>query len=133
MKIRGLSMLALVALPAVLFAAVPSEAGQGNTPYASCSKNADGSGNCVGWLSAFRSSSDVNAIAYFQTSTYFSPEFVAETGGAWYSCSVVPGSPVATLFPQVMATVNNTGVFNISWDKTGACTQVLTTVSSSYK
>jgi hypothetical protein len=132
MKIRGLSILALAALP-VMLAALPSEAGQSSAPFVQCTKYADGSGYCAGMLSAFRNSSDVNAIAYFQTSTYMSPEFVAETGGAWYACSVAPNTPQATIFPTIMATVNNTGVFNISWDKTGTCTQMLTTVSSSYK
>ena len=118
---------ALFALALSLFPARSEAGALYGTLTPSCSKNADGSGTCFGSYQGFRASSDASAYVYFHAGSSaqgaINGVFYAELNGAYMNC--VTGSP--TLIQQMAAMTSHwQGQFFISWDATGACTQLFT-------
>ncbi|MBN1206254.1 MAG: hypothetical protein JXB05_15160 [Myxococcaceae bacterium] len=110
----------VVSLAALGFGSVAS-AGYAYGAY-SCSHSADGSGNCSGTLSAWRSGSQDTAYVTFYELDNGGKTFVArytvsgESSPTTFSC--IPDASVGAIWGDVLA---HRGRFYIAWDSGGTC------------
>jgi hypothetical protein len=106
-----------VSLAATVALALVASSASAASPYASCSKNADGSGQCSGNFVGFASTGNA---AYFEDYDGYEAIFWARFNGGYYACAAMNPIPLwdqaASLGPTVM--------FNVDFDASGHCTFV---------
>jgi hypothetical protein len=93
--------------------------------WISCSKNADGSGQCQGTFAGFRNHSDPYAWVSFNIRNTGLGSFMASLNSRYYACTAYStGSyaAVGAIWPSMMATHEG---FVIYWDAAGTCTFAL--------
>ena len=88
-----------------------------------------GTSMCYGNFAGFVNDSDPNSYAEFSTNTNY---FAAHFAGQAYSCTVS-----STLYPDVLAkwpqtTSYRAGLFFMSWDSSGICSQISFVNASDY-
>jgi len=115
MKIRKIAALGLVVVALPLLTS-GSRAGL-VTILDSCTKNANGSGQCFGTFRDFRNSPGTTNFIQFNQSDDGSKAFLASWNGVQMSCT--PNASVLAEWPLVSTF---TGYINISWNTSGVCT-----------
>jgi hypothetical protein len=127
----GLMRMGVPLLSAVLLFAAPAAEAGWSAEMASCTKNADGSGNCYGTLTGFRNHSGANTNVYFQQLFYGSRGFgyLFNNGTTTVSGWCTPNTTVASIWPMVMA---HRGYFAIYWDASGVCNELYLYHGSGY-
>jgi hypothetical protein len=111
-----------------------SEAGYQYPNAAFCWKSTDGSGYCSGTMSGFRNNSDAGAYAGFvSTELSTGQTFYASVNGGFYACGVLPAYGTPTSLVNMWPTAANfRGLFEISWNSSGACTTLSLYNGSAY-
>jgi hypothetical protein len=110
---------ALVGMATLAGASAPIYAGRVIGDVAFCQKDATGAGTCYGTQRGFRNSADPTAQVDFLLTLTGGVAFVAQYGGASFTCSM-PSNATTIAFANFFSTTNQW--FQISWDASGTCT-----------
>jgi hypothetical protein len=114
---------------ATLLSAARGFAGQKYSPDFTCWKEADGSGGCQGTMQTARADSDKKAEVAFIVNAAGDHQFYAADRDGTRACFAEEGSKVANMFALAIA---NRGLFYVTWDAFGQCTQLSVTHGSAY-